>query len=240
MKYFAIIGALALTGCLPFEEQSAIRVEGEATLLVEPDEFEIASTILTYTESREQTLARLAEIYSTLKATLPELEGLNALKMEASEASISSWRDPDCTENSYDDQGCPIVAYGAEIALTISGSPASSAGPMLALLSELKVDDAELRDYKIAGDGGRRDEALKAAIANARDKAAMLAAASDASIGRIIRIESGRGMATLAPSFGDDEIIVTGSRVRRPAVSLELEPQPIEVSARVVATFAIE
>lgn len=239
MRYFCLAGALALTGCLPIGEPSAIKVEGEATILVEPDEFEIAATARAFTASRAETMAKIAEAYSTLKTALPELEGLSALRIDASEASIFSWKDPECGDAYDDSRGCPTAGYGAEIELIVSGAPASAAGPMLALMSELQVDDAELRDYKISDEAARKQEALKAALANARDRAAMIAAASDASVGRIIRIESGGGNA-MVRSFDDDEIIVTGAMVRRPAVSLELEPQPIEVSARVDATFAIE
>lgn len=240
MRYFAIIGALALTGCLPQFDKSTIEVDGRATIYAEPDNFELSATIRTQTDRRDTSLAKTAEVFSAVKGALPELEGLTELTIKASDVSLYPVRDTECTSDNYDDDACPVVAFGAVISLEISGSPASSAGAALSMLSELGVEEATLDGYRISNLAEKRAEALSAAVADARAKAEIIATASGATVKGVARIQSGKGFSKAYMESEADEIIVTAALTRQPAISLELEPQPIAISADVVAAFAIE
>lgn len=81
---------------------------------------------------------------------------------------------------------------------------------------------------------------MRAAVENARKKAELIAEASGAAITGVIKIQSGRGF---DEGFFDkemDTIIVTGTRIRAPRATLDIEPQPVAIRAEVAAAFEIE
>lgn len=213
-----------------------ISVNGVGVVDAAPDTFKLSASVIDRGRTSEQALAFVASRFEKAKAALGELEGLQTLQIDASDASVVTLRDPDCIDRADDEAACEVIGYSADISLRISGSPAQKAGAALAMLVESGVGDVSLSGYSIAEAAARRKEALALAVADARSKAETIAMAGGARLGRIRRIQYG---AAISDAREADEIIVTASRVRQPKVKLNLDPQPIEIKAEVAAEFEV-
>lgn len=244
-----IIAPLAglLFGCLPQNEPKQIVVDGEATIQVEPEIFNISGSIRARKDSSRDALAEISERLARIRETLPNLEGLTKLSIDASDANIRPIQDADCIENSrytYDEM-CPVTGYFGSVSLTIKGSPAKLSGQALSLLSELGAESVSLNSYSVEDMNAAQARALEAAVADARAKAEKIAGAAGSAITGPVRIQFGEGFGDqrrygYAPALMRDTIVVTGSRIVQPETDLDLDPQPISIASKVVAAFEIE
>ena len=236
---FSLILLFPLMGCLPLGEPDQIQVDGDATIMAMPDQFDVSAAIYSRGDSREDALSNIANTYSTMREYLPSLDGLETLEIKTSTASVSPIFDYECADITYDEEECPIVGYHGEISISVQGAPADKAGNMLSYLSELGASDVEFDEFRIGNLVEVQKKALTAAVEDARRKAELIAAASGATIIGPVKIQSSQGFDQYF--FGDrDTIIVTGSRVSSPKIQLDIEPQPVAVEMGVVAAFEIE
>ncbi|MFQ5563422.1 MAG: SIMPL domain-containing protein [Parvularculaceae bacterium] len=247
MKRLIIVPLAGLLfGCLPQDEPKQIIVDGEATIEVEPEIFNISGTIRARKDTARDALAEISERLARIRETLPNLEALEKLNIEASEAEIRPIQDAECVENSRYrfDAMCPVTGYFGSIGLKIKGSPAQLSGQVLSLLSELGAESVSLNSYSVEDMDAAHSRALEAAVADAREKAAKIAGAANAVLVGPTRIQFGEGFgdqrvyARYAPAL--DQIVVTGSKVVQPEIDLDLDPQPISIASKVVAAFEIE
>jgi uncharacterized protein YggE len=241
--------AALLLGCLPETPRKQIVVDGEATIEIEPELFTLSASIRSRADEQSAALAEISDKLAVVRERLPQLEGLTHLTVDASEAVIRPVQDRVCLESvGYGDrESCSVTGYFSSIAIKVKGSPANLSGYALSLISELGAEEVSLKEYAISDIESARKSALDKAVEDARVKAVGIANASGATLVGPIRIQYGEG-------FGDDrysvrlvqvgspasEITVTGSRVVTPQTELDLEPQPIKISEKVVAAFEIE
>jgi len=249
MKRLVLLPLAALLfGCLPETPRKQIIVDGEATIEVEPELFTLSASIRSRADKQSAALAEISSKLAMVRQSLPQLEGLTHLTVDASEVGIQPIQDPECLERRgyRGDDTCAVIGYFGAIAIIVKGSPANLSGYALSLTSELGAEQVSLEGYAISDIDSAQKSALDKAVEDARAKAVAIANASGATLVGPIRIQYGEG-------FGDDrysgafadrsqvqEIIVTGSRVVTPETQLDLEPQPIKISERIVAAFEIE
>lgn len=236
-----------LFGCLPEQQPKQIVVDGEASLEFEPDTFSLSASLRARTESQEDALADIAQRLSTVRDSLPLLDGLTHLTINASTVGITPIQDPDCQESRrYNlEELCPVIGYFGSVSLGIKGSPASASGIALSLVSELGAESVSLSQYSLSELDKAKQDALDSAVRDAREKAKKIASAAGTSVIGPIRIQYGEGFSEsgygiMAYSPAADSIVVSGSRVIRPDTNLDLDPQPIKIEAKVVAAFEIE
>lgn len=227
-----------------------IVVDGSAQLELPVDRFTITAEFRSRNPNQAAGLAELSAALTRARQTASRLEGLQQIKIENSEVSISAVQDGECLEKSgYGADGaCPVVGRLASASMTVIASPADRAGPMLSLLSELEAESVSLSGYSLREEADGRRRVLAAAVADARAKAEVMAASSNATLGEVVRIQYGAGF-TPTP-FGADGIpdfivevpqerqVATGQAVR-PATGLDLDPRPMRVEARVTVGFAV-
>lgn len=248
MRYFAIIGALALAGCLPFEEQKTIVVDGEASVEFAPEIFKISGSIRARTDNQAAALADVASMLARVRETLPQLEGLTHLSIETAEAEIVPIYNAGCVEGArYGQEGlCPVEGFFGSIKISATGSPAELSGRALSLLSELGVESVSLGSYSLLDNEKAREEAAAKAMQDARAKAEKIAEAAGATIGAPVKIQFGGGFPEMqyrgqaAAQDYLEEVVVTGTRVVAPETDLDLGPQPIKFQSKVIAAFALE
>lgn len=244
-------GALALfaAGCLPIGQPDQVIVDGEAALEFQPEIFSISVTLRSRHENQGVVLAEISDQLSTIRETMPNLEGLTHLTIDASQAEISPVQDRECLEKAgYRQEGhCPVMGYFGSVSLSVTGSPAKSSGHALSLLSELGAESVQLSAYSLADIGKARQDAIDAAVKDARLQAESIAAAAGASLAGPIRIQYGKGFAD--PRYDGvmdyDQAVYSPSAVRAPKTvvpqtDLDLDPQPIRIEAKIVAAFEIE
>ncbi|VAW05359.1 hypothetical protein MNBD_ALPHA04-552, partial [hydrothermal vent metagenome] len=225
-----------------------IIVDGEATIEVEPELFTLSASIRSRTDKQSAALAEISDKLAVIRDSLPQLEGLTHLTVDASEAVIRPIQDRECLERAgYGDrESCSVTGYFSSVAIKVKGSPANLSGYALSLLSELGAEEVSLKGYAIADIESARKSALDKAVEDARAKAVGIANASGATLVGPIRIQYGEGFGD-ASAYGSSRpsvmlglVEVSASRDVIPETELDLEPQPIKISEKVVAAFEIE
>jgi len=247
-KHFAACAAaLLLGGCLPTLSGSAIIVDGEATLEFEPDVFVVTGTIRSRTETPNEALSAMSNTLRSLRESLPRLESLTGVSIDAAGATIQPVQDRACLdEANYRQAGaCPVISHFGQIELRITGSPAARVGQTVSLLSELGVEEVSLEQYSLIDLEKARAQAAAKAMEDARAKAQRIAEAAGTTVGKLTKVQFGGGFAeeyeervyalAYAPDAQD-----RAAPVISPQIDLDIAPQPIKVRAKVVAAFAVD
>lgn len=238
-----------VSGCLPLGQANQIIVDGEASLEFEPEVFSLSGAIRARSDTQAAALAEIASKLANIRETMPNLEGITNLAIDASNATITPIQNPECTESRrYNTEAqCPVEGYFGSISIDIEGAPANLSGQTLSLLSELGAESVSLSTYSLIDPESAQQKALDAAVRDARRKAEKIATASNSVIAGPIRIQYGEGFSDGGYSGNSydyaqapDTIVVTGSRIAKPETNLDLDPQPINVKAKIVAAFEIE
>lgn len=246
-KLIACVSVLFTAGCLPLGEPSQIIVDGQASLEFEPDTFSLYAELQTRGDSQAAALAQVSKQLTTIRETLPKMESLTHLTINASAANISPVRDIECLEKAnYGNEGqCAVEGYSASIHLNMAGSPATASGRALSLVSELGASTVRLGSYSLSKPDQAEKAAMDAAFKDARAKAEKIAAASGSTLVGPIRIQHGEGFADrrYGPMMDYSQRTlpaVSDVRVVTPETDLDLAPQPIRIEAKIVAAFKIE
>ena len=243
-----LVTAFLVSGCVPNQETRQIVVDGEAKIEVVPETFSLAGNIRSRGETRDVALEEISSTLTKIRETVPALEGLAKLKIEASDASLRPIQDDECIEaKGYrGSEMCPVLGYFGEIDLKVSGSPAKYSGQVLSLVSEMGAEQVSLNSYSVNDPDAAQSRAMAAAMENARGKANRLAAAAGATVVGPLKVQFGEGFgddygeANLMVAYAAPDNRYAGGVVAVPEVDLDLDPQPISVSATVVASFEIE
>ena len=224
-------------------ETPTIAVVGRAEVSAPPDQFKLEATVRGRGRTQVEALRGLADQQRTLSETLPALEGLTRTVVTTGEIRVEPRYDPACTANEYADQrDCAIIGFEAGSSFILLASPAERGGDAVSLAAELGVDRAQLEEYGLADPAALQERANRAAFADAERQARMLADASGRRLLRIQRIQDPRVRFSTAEGFStdDDDVVVTGSRVRRPTVSVEVAPEPITATSQVTVIYEID
>ncbi len=242
----AIILALPLAACLPQLEESHIVVDGKAKIKVEPDQFNVRASLASRGDTSEQVLKDISAKLTLIREETPKLKGLTHLEVDPSTVSVSPKYNAECKElrRYSDEEACNVEGYFSTISISVIGSPANQSGNILSLLSELGAEQVNLAGYKVTTYEDAREQAIASALKDARAKAEKLASASGTTISGLSRIQYGQGFSDgwrdgARPFIAGSPAPAIDAQDRMPDTELHLDPQPIEVSAEVVAAFKI-
>ena len=168
---------------------SHIRVTGSAQLNLQPDTCRVRLTLTglspTYGEAADLAATSLAGLNERLTAL-----GFRAEQLKTSQLRINS-------EYEYHDQdGQPqrrLLGFRHTMELFIDLARSDTRlGEVIGALAEMRGEPELALEYRLAGDRAVREELLTLAVADAGKKAALLAAASGLSLGRILSIKHER------------------------------------------------
>lgn len=246
-KILAAAVCVVAAGCLPNDQKKQIVVDGEASLEFAPDIFMVGATLRARKDTQAAALADIADRLARIRETLPNLEGLTHLTIDASAAELIPIQDYECMEKRRysNEEQCPITGYFGSISLTVKASPANASGRTLSLISEIGAESVSLSGYALSDMDKARKGALDVAVRDARQKAVSIASAAGAVVTGPIRIQYGDG-------FGEDRTaymldvsspaldLAYAQQVITPETDLDLDPQPIKIKAKIVAAFELE
>jgi len=199
--------------------------------------------------SKMGALKKLSENLPNIQNDLKELEGVEYIRIETSDATIGAIPSKDCLEkysnliaDLYDldelERICQNTEYRASIRLTVSLRPAELAGNILSYSFEHGAVEVSLDEFIISD----REAAMKTVKAEAARKtrvsAEEIAKASGVRITGLQKL-SFRGDSHFDDNYEFDEIVVTGSRIKQPSYTIELKPTVEEIKTRVTATFSV-
>lgn len=251
MKHLLVLPVAALLiGCLPVQQPKQIIVDGEASLTFAPEVFYLNAEIRSRGAEQQEVLANISEMLATIQQTLPELDGLTKLKLDAQNVRVSPVYDPVCVNSDAyyrAPNACSVTGYLGEIKLAVTAAPADRAGQALSLLSELGAEGVSLSGYALSDMDVAQNKVIDAAVRDASTKADGLAAAAGAMVTGPLRIQFGDGFADQYGGRSDvmmemqsDMVVVSSPRSVSPQTDLSIEPQPITVNAKIIAAFEIQ
>lgn len=224
-----------------------IVVDGAATLDLKPDVFKVSASIIARNPDSATALREVSDRLERIRIDLPRVDGLQGLTITTSDISIGASYDSTCVrENDYRASiVCPPTGRVGTVKLDIQGAPADLAGRAISILSELGAEGVELTAFSLKDPLKSRNDAVAAAVEDARVKAEAIARASGATILGIEKVQYGNGFSNNNEGIADAFSIMNvwdeqpAAGLIMPAVDLSASPAPINVSARVVVSFLI-
>lgn len=249
MKYFLTVAALTLpmlSACGEKSEQPHFQVLGQAKIEKKAELFRIGVSISERGKSRMQSLEATSKKLIEIRDQLARLEDLKRLKVTTSDAKTKTVRPRGCDpERTYDErdypENCQPVEFISSVVMALEGEPASAAGATLSLLTELKVEEADLGGYDVRDRRAAEMQARQQALKEATETARALAKQAGAQVGPLLEVRYGEdryGELQLGKLDDEDKIVVTGSRVA--AVPLWLPPDTVEFEGKVAVKFALK
>jgi hypothetical protein len=233
----AFVLAVALAVPSPGQEGEAptdrsVRVMGESTVTVAPDQATVRFGIVSRAETAEAARSQNAEAAKSAMNAVREL-GVAEEKMRMETLRLQPWREYNPETKTREEKG-----YEATRQVVVELSDLEQLPRLVTRVVQRGANRLEGINYGLSDRSSIRDEALRTAASNARDKARLLVGALDASLGPVQQITE--------ESFGFDE---PQPRVRMQfakSAQADAAPEPdayaageIEVSARVQVVFEL-
>ena len=165
-----------------FAETISVTGTGKATLT--PDRFSftvgVQTTAPTVEEAVNQNNAKIANVIAALKKA-----GATDQEIRTSNFSIYP-------QQVYEQGQAPrVVGYNATNSVAVTKKDISAAGRLLQVALNAGVNETSGLNFEVSDPARGRDEGLRAAFADARAKASLLAQAAGRSLGRAMMITEG-------------------------------------------------
>ncbi len=189
-----------------------VTVGGSATVRSAPDEAMVVLGVRTEAETAEGAMAENADRMSTVIRALLD-QGLREDDLATSHLSLYP---------RYTNSGSSVIGYSAENQVTVTVGDLDRIGRLIDRAVEAGANVTSGITFQRSGENEAADQALADAVADARGKADLLAAAAGASLGEVITISEG-GSPTPPPVYYD--YAVAEARGAPPVLPPELETQ---------------
>jgi len=259
MRNFQIclLPLLVLTACQNKVDEETLTISAEVTMMVPADTAELRVGIYATAPTRKAAVEKIVAEHNLIKDDLPLIDGISSIVFQAEEIVIQEIPDQDCATELYknlpeysdlDDlleyyELCPDTAFSAQIDMGIMVQPAQLVGDVIGYATLSEATAINLYGFKINDMETARNNAKAEAAGKIRSVAQNVADKTGVSLGKITKL-SFRGDTHFTDGLSDDdsdEIVVTGSRIKEPrdTVTLDIDPELIEIRERVTATFEI-
>ncbi len=226
MKIFAILAvAVALlaggadAATRSTSSSDTVTVQGTGTVTAVPDEASFSFTVQTKATTAAAALARNG---TATKAVIAAVESAGVSEADIQTAQVSL----DPVESS---DGTSIVAYTASDTITVTKLAVAKAGAIVDAAVGAGATDVSGPSLDLSDQDALYAQALKAAVAQAKTKAQVLAAAAGRSLGNVVSIVEGSGP-TPVP-------FAVGGAASAPNTPIEAGTQ--EVQATVTIAYAL-
>lgn len=223
--------------------QAVVVVTGRGVASRAPDFGEIQVFLMGEGDTQVEALAGLENQRAQIVDGLQHLDGAQVVVVRSDDVRIERVFGPDCEGDNYSPQRssgvCEPQGYSAAMEVYLRVSPAEQTGPALSLAAEFGAPRVNAESFGVDDILTLRNEAARAAFADAQRQAEIMATGSGGSLGRILRIQN--SAVSGGRNYGLDEVeqvVITGSRIR-PAVRLTVTPEPVEVTATLGVVFEL-
>lgn len=224
------------------EPRHTINVSGHGTVKVPPDTARIHYWVRGEGKTPDEASRAMAESQARVEKGLKDFLGTGTA-ITNSDLIVMEVRDTRCKDQNQPQlsQGdCAIVGYMARLEGDVTTPRIDKAGTAVGLAGRYGARDTRLQSFDLRDTAEARRDAIRKAVADARDQAQILAAAAGGHVGPALTISYG--------SYGMP-VVVSGARAFAPSappppppappVEINLNPQPQEISADVSMSFAL-
>ncbi|MEK6410791.1 MAG: SIMPL domain-containing protein [Acidobacteriota bacterium] len=233
---FAIVGLiLSLCGSAALGQEPAdktihptIRVTGDATVTVKPDQAEISIGVVTQSQTAQAAAAQNAQKQDTVISELRKVLGSSAEIKTISYSLSPNYRYPK-------EGGQPTISgYTASNIVQVKTANLEQVGKVIDLATGSGANNIQSLRFTLKDEQAARTQALQEASTKARSKAQAIASALGLKIQRILRVEEGgpttRPMMEYAAELG---------AMRAQAATTPIESGSIDVRATVTLTVEV-
>lgn len=170
--------------------QRTISVSAEGSVVTKPDMARISSGVVSEARTAREALTANSAAVQKLIAALKQA-GIAAADLQTSSINVQ----PRYTHHK-DGQAPRIDGYTVSNDLSVVVRDLGKLGDILDQLVTLGANQIGGLSFDVANADALRDEARKAAVANARKRAALYAEAAGVTLGDVLEITEGEGQAT--------------------------------------------
>ena len=239
------------------DANSVIDVMGRASITKPAEWAAITGEIRVQAKDQQTALQLLSAKQDAITAGLERLAGARNVKIDTGDIHFISILPEGCHARDGGDDGspeAPVVQSGskcapvgaqASVSITATVRPSEQLGPMASLAIQLGADRVQLGEYGVDDDPALDAQAARAAYDQALAQAKLLAAAANAHVGRLVRLNRGAAdengpQGTVRPA---PEMILQAHETPAPsivpAVALKLTPPKVTVSSWVVVELEL-
>lgn len=207
----------------PSTTQRSVTVSGTATIKASPDEAVVSLGVQTEANTAQGALSQNAERMTAVFAALND-QGISKDDIATSYVSLYP---------TYGNSGMEITGYQAANQIDVTVHDMTKVGTVIDAAVGAGANLSNGITFKLSDESHGVDQALAAAVADARSKAEALAAAGDAQLGQVMTIQETSASST-PPIFYDRGMMAASAEVPTPVSPPTLETQ---VSVTVVWTL---
>ena len=247
----------ASSQALRIDDRPLVTAQGSGTIQHMPDWVSVGFTVRGEGATPVEALSSMARQRAVALASIHALKGMGAVEISDGSVSTQEVRNPACSPNQpylaqqrLSTGECAVVGAITNIELDVKVRPATRAGDVASLATQLGGKNVGLRGSGFDHDDDVQAEAAQKAVIDARREADLIARAAGGRLGELLRVQD-------VAAF--NEMVVTGSRVAPPSppappplplppapapvpqsVSFnDFKPQPLTRTARVTLIFAL-
>jgi uncharacterized protein len=241
---WAFLGAGASWAQTPLPSQ--ILVSASGTARTPPDMVTIGFTLRGEGATSDEAAAKLRDGAASMSKGVAGLIGKTE-DYHSSSFSIAQVRSKDCDASPYGQQRlstgpCAVIGYIATMPVSVDTPRVGEAGTLTGLISRLGGVDVAIRRFWLSDEAPARRRAMQAALANAHDRAQMIATGGGARLGPLLRVQDA----------DYSEISLEQTAAARaaslpppppppppPPVRIDLAPEPIQTTVRLMVAYGI-
>ncbi len=185
---FALMMAAPPTRAEDTSEPRSITVTASGQVAAEPDQARITSGVATEAATASQALARNSEEMKKV------IDGLKSEGIEAKDIQTTSFRVEPRYTRPREGEAAAIDGYRVVNQVEIIARNLDRLGEILDRLVSLGANEMAGLSFEVSQAETLRDEARKEAVANAKRRAELYAAAAGAEVGEVLTIQEGGEM----------------------------------------------
>lgn len=207
----------------PSTTQRSVTVSGTSTIKAAPDEAVVSLGVQTQANTAQGALSQNAE---HMTAVFAALNGQGISKDDIATTDVSLYP-------TYGQNGIEITGYQASNQIDVTVHDMTKVGTIIDAAVGAGANLSNGITFKLSDESHGVDQALAAAVADARSKADALATAGDAQLGQVVTIQETSASST-PPIFYDKAFASAGAAVPTP-----VSPPTIETQVSVTVTWAL-
>jgi uncharacterized protein YggE len=225
---FVCAGAVQAQDAADRMVHPSIRVSGESTVTVKPDQAEISIGVVTQATNAQIAAAQNAQKQDSVISELKKLLGAGADIKTISYSLSPNYRYPK-------EGGQPTIAgYTASNVVHVKTSDLMQVGKVIDLATGSGANTIQSLRFTLKDESGARAQALREASTKARSKAEAIASSLGLKIQRVLRVEEGGVMPRPMMDYGAEV-----QQMRAQAVTTPVEAGSIDVRATVTLTVEV-
>lgn len=206
--------------------QRTVAVVGTATIKAAPDEAVISLGVQTQAATAQGAITQNAE---RMMAVLQALVGQGIGKDDIATSYVSLYP-------TYGNTGMEITGYQAANQIDVTVRDMEKVGPVIDAGVDAGANLSNGISFRLSDENHGVNEALRAAVADARSKAETLAAAGGAQLGQVVTIVEMSSPSSVPPIYYERDVAMAGAEG---AVSTPIQPPTLETQVSVSVTWEL-